>query len=75
MISQDIFVEKKEEKKEILLATVMAVYNNGLLIKIDGDSEQSNKIYKCNKSITFRKGDRVKIVPYSGTYIVEYPIN
>ena len=56
------------------LATVGAVYSDGISLIFDGDSEPTAKHYKCNTALTFSAGQRVKIVKISGTYVVEYPI-
>lgn len=55
-------------------ATVGAVYADGLSLIFDGQETASQKHYKCNASITFSPGDRVKIIAVSGTYVVEYPV-
>lgn len=57
-----------------MLATVGAVYSDGLSLIFDGQTAASQKHYKRNTSITFSAGQRVKIVKMSGTYIVEYPV-
>lgn len=56
------------------LATVGAVYSDGLTLILDGQTEATTKRYKRNTSITFTAGQRVKVVKMSGTYIVEYPV-
>lgn len=53
-------------------ATVGAVYEDGITLIFDGQEEASEKRYKCNTSISFAAGDRVKIAQDSGTYVVEY---
>lgn len=74
MIDRTIFAQQPKEKKEVLLATVVEVYTDGIKVRFDGEKEASSKLYKRNKSVSFSKGDRVKMLPYSGTYIVEYAI-
>lgn len=56
------------------LATVGAVYSDGISLIFDGQTSASAKHYKCNTSVVFKAGDRVKVVKDSGTYIVEYVI-
>lgn len=56
------------------LATISAVYDDGLTLIMDGQTEPTQKRYKRNTSITFTAGQRVKVVKMSGTYIVEYPV-
>ena len=55
-------------------ATVGAVYADGISLIFDGQETPSQKHYKCNTSVTFTPGDRVKIFSVSGTYVVEYPV-
>lgn len=59
---------------EFSLATVASVGTNGIRLIFDGQSQASQKEYKCNTQVTFSAGDRVKIFKDSGTYIVEYPV-
>lgn len=61
-------------EKTDMLATVGGVYDDGLSLIFDGQSEASQKHYKRNTALTFSAGQRVKIVKMSGTYIVEYPV-
>nr|DAE49850.1 MAG TPA: hypothetical protein [Caudoviricetes sp.] len=56
------------------LATVGAKYTDGLSLIFDGQTAASEKHYKCNTSVTFQAGDRVKICRMSGTYVVEYVV-
>ena len=53
-------------------ATVGAVYSDGLSLIFDGSPVATEKHYKCNTSVVFKAGDRVKIFADSGTYVVEY---
>jgi hypothetical protein len=55
-------------------ATVGAVYADGVTLIFDGESEPTEKHYKCNTSVKFAAGDRVKILADSGTYVVEYVV-
>ena len=63
-----------ENLPENFLATVGAVYDDGLSLILEGQTEAITKHYKCNTSVTFSAGDRVKICRVSGTYIVEYVV-
>lgn len=56
------------------LATVGAVYPDGLSLIFDGGESESAKHYKCNTTVSFRAGDRVKISKISGTYVVDYVV-
>ncbi len=56
------------------LATIGAVYKDGVSLIFDGESTATKKHYLCNTSVSFKAGDRVKIFAASGTYIVEYAI-
>lgn len=66
--------EKKVTAPTFDLATVGAVYSDGLSLIFDGSTGASQKHYKCNTSISFKAGDRVKICRISGTYVVEYVV-
>lgn len=55
-------------------ATVGAIYADGLTLIFDGESAPTEKHYKCNTSVGFAAGDRVKILADSGTYVVEYVV-
>ena len=63
-----------EEPTAAGLATVGAKYADGLSLIFDGQTAASEKHYKCNTSVTFQAGDRVKICRISGTYVVEYVV-
>lgn len=63
-----------DEPSQSNFATVLAVYDEGLQLQFDGESEATTKRYRYNKSITFQPGDRVKVTRVSGTYVAEYPI-
>lgn len=55
-------------------ATVAAVYDDGLTLIFDGESTATEKRFKCNTSVIFHAGDRVKLCADSGTYVVEYVV-
>ena len=55
-------------------AKIGAVYKDGVSLIFDGESTATKKHYLCNTSVSFKAGDRVKILAVSGTYIVEYVI-
>lgn len=57
---------------QLNFATVAGVFADGLTLIFDGEEEASEKHYKCNTSIKFSAGDRVRIMKDSGTYVVEY---
>ena len=61
-----------ESLPENFLATVGAVYDDGLSLILEGQTEATTKHYKCNTSIKFTAGDRVKVARISGSYVVEY---
>lgn len=56
------------------LATVGGVYSDGLTLIFDGQSEATQKHYKCNTAVSFSVGDRVKVAKISGSYVVEYVV-
>ena len=59
-------------KPEVRFATVGAVHDDGVTLILDGQGGATTKHYKCNTSVLFHPGDRVKIASDSGTYVVEY---
>lgn len=72
---QEYLAELTETKEKPIFhfATIGAVYADGVSLIFDGQSTASQKHYKYNKSIvSMNPGDRVKIFPDSGTYVVEY---
>lgn len=66
--------EAKASAPSFDLATVGAVYSDGLSLIFDGSTSASQKHYKCNTSISFKAGDRVKISKISGSYVVDYVV-
>lgn len=56
------------------LATIAAVYTDGVTLIFDGQSEASSKHYKCNTAVPFAAGDRVKVCEIAGTFVVEYVV-
>lgn len=52
------------------LATVGAVYADGVSLIFDGQDAATAKHYKRNASVSFAAGDRVVILPISGSYVV-----
>lgn len=69
--AQDV---QEEQNLDARLATVGAVYTDGLTLIFDGQEAATEKHYKCNTSVTFKAGDRVKVVRISGSYVVEYVV-
>lgn len=55
-------------------AIVSAVYSDGITLILPGETAPTTKRYKCNTSVQFQAGQRVKIIESSGTYVVEYPV-
>lgn len=66
--------EAEETTPECNFATVGAVHEDGLSLIFDGQETASEKHYKCNTSVRFAAGDRVRILKDSGTYVVEYVV-
>lgn len=59
---------------DFMLATIGAVYADGVSLIFDGQSEPTAKHYKVNASVYFQPGNRVKVTKDSGTYIVEFVV-
>ena len=55
-------------------ATVGDVYADGISLIFDGEEAPTEKHYKCNTSVIFHAGDRVRILEDSGTFVVEYVV-
>jgi hypothetical protein len=62
------------DEPEFNFATVGAVYADGLTLIFDGQTEPTEKHYKCNAFCRFSAGQRVRIIKDSGTYVVEYAV-
>lgn len=75
-------IENYQEKESLVLpssaqqnfATIGEIYDDGVSLIFDGEEEPSEKHYKTNAFVVFQKGDRVRIISDSGTYVVEYPV-
>lgn len=63
-----------ENLPENFLATVGTVYDDGLSLILEGQTEATTKHYRCNTSVKFAAGDRVKVARISGSYVVEYVV-
>ena len=71
------YIEEQNETAETPprnFATIGAVYADGVTLIFDGENAPSAKHYKCNTSVYFQAGDRVRIFEDSGTYVVEYVV-
>lgn len=68
--------DEAKEEKQIYFATIGAVFEDGVSLIFDEqeDKTPTEKHYRCNTSVFFHPGDRVKILPDSGTYVVEYVV-
>jgi hypothetical protein len=55
-------------------AVVTGVYEDGLGLRIEGESAGSQKHYQCNAFEVFHTGDRVRIVQDGNTYVAEYVV-
>lgn len=62
------------EPVERSFATVGTVYEDGVSLIFDGETEPTEKHYLCNTNVFFQEGDRVRILADSGTYVVEYVV-
>lgn len=62
------------EEPERNFATIGAVYADGVTLIFDGEETATQKHYRCNTSVFFEPGDRVRIFRDSGTYVVEYVV-
>ena len=66
--------DEANEPQSANFATIGAVYEDGVSLIFDGETEESQKHYLVNTSASFAAGQRVKITKDCGTYVVEYPV-
>lgn len=71
---EESLLDTEEPDQEFNFATVGNIYTDGVTLIFDGQAAATSKHYKCNTSIKFAPGDRVKILKDSGTYVVEYVV-
>lgn len=69
---KESLAEPKPETQNF--ATIGEIYDDGVSLIFDGETDPSEKHYKTNAFVVFKKGDRVRIIADSGTYVVEYPV-
>lgn len=55
-------------------AVVGTVHEDGISLIFNGSTDESLKHYKCNSTVHFQSGQKVRIIEESGTYVVEYPV-
>lgn len=55
-------------------ATIAEIYDDGVTLILDGETQPTQKHYLTNCDTVFAKGDRVKILRDSNTYVVEYKV-
>lgn len=55
---------------EFLTATVAAIKSTGVTLEFPGTDEAGDKVYKCIAGAPIKVGDRVVLIPDSGTYVV-----
>lgn len=55
-------------------ATIAEIYEDGVTLILDGETQPTEKHYLTNCDTVFAKGDRVKILRDSNTYVVEYKV-
>lgn len=74
MIDETALNNSEQPKNEINFATVTGVFEDGLTLLFDGETEPTQKHYKCNAFAIFKVNDRVRVIKDSGTYVVEYAV-
>lgn len=57
------------------IATVAAVYEDGISLILPGTATASAKHYVYNAACSFAPGQRVHIAREGGTILVEYPLS
>lgn len=61
---------KPAEETTIAYATITEITENGLKVRFDGETEDSNKAFSCNSGIKYEVGNRVLMQKFNGEYIV-----
>lgn len=74
MIDPSYVVNSPQDDGNFATAEIAGITPTGYQLIFPGQTEASNKSYKGNSSTRFYKGQRVRVLADSGTYIVEYPI-
>lgn len=67
--------EVSQRPRKPQLATVDSVSSDGITVIFDGEDQPTQKKLKYNRSVTFSKGQRVKVCWVGGSCIVEYPLS
>lgn len=63
-----------DKKEELLFAKVAGRYTDGVSLLFPGETEPTQKHYKCNAAAGIKVGDTVKLTRASGTYVIEYVV-
>lgn len=63
------------EEKEYAIATIIEDKTSTVIVKFDGEEENSTKEFPKNVGIKFSAGQRVVMRKINGNYICEYPIS
>lgn len=69
----DMFTAARKSAQEstlLSLAAIGARYTDGVSLIFPGQTEATDKHYRCNPDVTFAGGDRVLIARVSGSYVV-----
>ncbi len=64
----------KNRREKLYTAIVGAVESDGLRLIFPDSPELSVKRYPYNKSISFKAGQRVFLIPTEGSYVVAFPL-
>ena len=63
-------LESTQESPLLSLATIGAMYSDGVSLIFPGQTAATAKHYRCNPDVTFSAGNRVLIARVSGSYVV-----
>lgn len=71
---QDLVETDPNEVQDASFAKISEIYDDGVTLIFDGMEEATQKRYQTNSFVVFKRGDRVRVIKDSGTYVVEYPV-
>ncbi len=74
MIDKDLYNQVEQKEETINFATIAGIFEDGVTLRFDGETEPTQKHYKVNSFAVFKVDDRVRIIKDSGTYVVEYSV-
>lgn len=71
---QDTQKQQEQPVAPPSFATIAGLYDDGVSLVFDGETEPSQKHYRANLYCKFEVGQRVYVAKDNGTYVVLFPI-